>query len=116
VFDFAMRTITYFLDSSLVIILILGFFLPLLLFALIILLTLSADKDRNASLIHKTLSIFDEMLVFEGFEAFLTTFSLFLIGGGTTGKVVGGVATEDRVAVGARGVVPFYWFVDVTSQ
>ena len=66
-FDFAMGTITCFLDGPLVIILILGFFLPLLLFALIILSTSSADKDRNASLIHKTSSMFDEMLVFEAY-------------------------------------------------
>ena len=44
-------------------------------------------------------------MTFECFEAFLTMFSLFLIGGGTTGKVVGGVATEDRVAISVREVI-----------
>jgi len=46
-------------------------------------------------------------LIFEGFEAFLTMFSLFLIGGGTIGEVVGGVATEDGVAVSVRRVILF---------
>jgi len=35
-------------------------------------------------------------LIFEGFEAFLIMFSLFLIGGGTIGEVVGGVAVSVR--------------------
>jgi len=34
-------------------------------------------------------------------------FSLFLIGGGTIGEVVGGVATEDGVAVSVRRVILF---------
>jgi len=60
-----MGMITCFLDSLLVVILILGFFLLLPLFALIIFPTSSADKDRNASLIYKISSMFDKMLVFE---------------------------------------------------
>ena len=64
--DFAMGTITCFLDSSLVVMLILGLFFPLLLFiAFIILPTLLADKDGKAFLIHKTFLMLDKMLDFE---------------------------------------------------
>ena len=81
-FYFAIRIIICFLDGSLVIMLILGFFCLLLLFlALIIFVTLSANKVGNTFLIHKTSSTFGQMLAFkaciynflilEGFGAFL---------------------------------------------
>ena len=56
----------YFLDGPLVIMLILGFFCPLLLFfTLIIFATSLASKVENASLICKMSSTFHEMLAFE---------------------------------------------------
>ena len=64
--DFTIRIITYFLDGSLVIMLILGFFFSLLLFiAFIILSTLLADKDGKASLICKTFSMLGEIFDFK---------------------------------------------------
>jgi len=65
-FDLAIGIMTSFLDSSLVIILILGFLLPtLLFFAFNIFPTSSADKEGNASLTYKTSSMLDEIFDFE---------------------------------------------------
>ena len=91
----------------LVVILILGFFCPLLLFlALIIFPTLSADKEEKVSLICKMSSMLVEMLAFEacaydfltieGFKVlFLMFLTILLREGGTPGiGAVGGVATD----------------------
>jgi len=67
-FDLAIEIMTSFLDSSLVIILILGFLLPtLLFFAFNIFSTLSANKEGNASLTHKISSMLDEIFDFEAY-------------------------------------------------
>ena len=69
VFDFAIGIIICFLDGSLVIILILGFFcLSPLFLALIIFVTSSANKVENVSLICKTSSTFGNMLAFEAYN------------------------------------------------
>ena len=115
-FDLAIEIITSFLDGPLVIILILGFLLPTpLFFVFNIFPTLSADKEGNTSLTHKTSSMLDEIfdfeactqdfLVFKGFRAFLTTDSMFLLEGEATGKfVVGGrgTAIEGREIIGFK--------------
>ena len=93
VFDFAIGIIICFLDGFLVVILILGFFCPSLLFlALIIFATSSATKVGNASLIHKISSTFSEVLAFkacvydflmlESFGTFLLIELIFLSEGG----------------------------------
>ena len=105
---------TSFLDSPLVIILILGFLLPTpLFFAFNIFPTSSANKEGNTSLTHKTSSMLDKIvdfeacteyfLIFKGFRAFLTD-STFLLEEGATGKfVVGG----RRTAVEGREIIEF---------
>ena len=125
VFDFAIGIITCFLDSSLVIILTLGFFFPsLLFFAFIILPTLSTDKAENTSLIHKTSSMFGEIfileicaydfLTFEDFVSFLVTVLMFLVEGSIAEVVVGGgITTEDRVGVNTSRVVFSFRFAVV---
>ena len=66
VFNLAMGIIICFLNSLLVVILILGFFCPLLLFmTLIILLTSFVDNLRKVSLIQRTSSTLGEMLAFK---------------------------------------------------
>ena len=98
---------TSFLDSPLVVILILGFLLPLLLFFTFnIFPTLSADKEGNASLTCKTSSILHKMFdfeactynffIFKGFGTFLMTVSKLLFEEvGTISFVVGGGGTAD---------------------
>ena len=67
-FGLVIGIMTSFLDSPLVVILILGFLLlSLLFFAFNIFPTSFANKEGNASLTHKTSSMFDEMLVFEAY-------------------------------------------------
>ena len=93
--DFAIETITCFLNNPLVVMLILGFFfLSLPFIAFIILPTLSADKDGKTSLIRKTFSILGKMLdfetctydflVFEDFGSFLLIVLFFLLRDGAT--------------------------------
>ena len=116
----AIGTMTSFLDSSLVIILILGFLvLTLLFFAFNILPTSSADKDRKASLTHKTLSMLDKVFIFKAyaydffmvkdFGAFFLTDSMFLLDGEATDELVvrGGRTTEDCIAVVGFELVEF---------
>ena len=68
VFDLTIEIIICFLNGPLVIMLILGFFCPLLLFlTLIILVTSSANKAGNTSLIHRTSSMFGDMLAFKAY-------------------------------------------------
>ena len=113
VFDFAIGIITCFLDSFLVIMLILGFFYLLLLFlALIIFPTSLANKDGKASLICKISSMFGKILALEAcaynfltlekIRAFLVMVSTFLLrGGGTKTVRVEGTALGGRVGVGS---------------
>ena len=124
-FNFTIEIITCFLDGPLVVILTLGFFfLSLLFFAFIIFPTSSANKDGNASLIHKTSSMFDEIfileactydfLILEGFVFFLVTILTFLVEDSTADVVVGeGTAIEGRVGVDTNGVVFSFGFVVV---
>jgi len=66
VFDLAIKIMTSFLDSPLVIILILGFLLSTpLFFAFNIFPTLSADKEGNTCLTHKTSSMLGKIFDFE---------------------------------------------------
>jgi len=102
-FDLAIEIMTSFLNSPLVIILILDFLLltPLF-FAFNIFPTSSADKEGNTSLTHKISSMLDKIF---DFEAFLTTDSTFLLEGGATGKFVvggGGTAVEGREIIGFK--------------
>jgi len=92
--------------------LILGFFCSLLLFlALIIFPTSSADKNRKASLICKTSSMFGKILALEAcaydflilnrIRAFLVTVSTFLLkGNGTETVEVEGIVLGGGVGVG----------------
>ena len=65
-FDLAIGIMTSFLNGPLVVILILSFLLPTpLFFTFNIFPTLSADKEGNASLTHKTSSMLDEIFDFE---------------------------------------------------
>jgi len=65
-FGLVIGTMTSLLDSLLVVMLILGFLLLLLLFfAFNIFPTSSADKEGNASLTHRTSSMFDEIFALE---------------------------------------------------
>jgi len=67
-FDLAIEIMTSFLDSPLVVILILGFLLPtLLFFAFNIFPTSSADKEGNAFLTRKTSSMLDKIFDFEAY-------------------------------------------------
>ena len=118
---------TSFLNGPLVIILILGFLLSsLLFFTFNIFPTLSADKERNASLTHKTSSIlhktFDfeacayDFFIFEGFETFLTTVLMLLFKEvGTISFIVGKKGTADlgRDAVGFKEVGFSFEFTDL---
>ena len=118
---------TSFLDSSLVIILILGFLLLLpLFFTFNIFPTSSADKEGNASLTHKISSILHEMFnfeactydffVFKGFGTFLTTVLMLLFKEvDTIGFVVGEEGTTDlgRDVVGFEEVGFSFEFTDL---
>ena len=110
-FNFAIGIIC-FLDSLLVVILILGFFCSLLLFlALIIFTTSSATKVENTSLIHKTSSVFSKMLAFkayaydflmlESFRAFLLIESNLLSEKG----IANDNSTADKVETDDKGFV-----------
>ena len=105
VFNLAMGIIICFLNSPLVVILILGFFCPLLLFmTLIILLISSVDNLRKVSLIQRTLSTLREMLAFKTYtynflilactEVFLLTTFLGLL---TKNKGRGDILGENVV-------------------
>ena len=99
---------TSFLNSPLVIILILGFLIPaLLFFAFNIFPTSSANKNGKASLTCKISLMLDEIFDFkaciydffiiEGYKAFFLTDSMFLLDEGATGRfVVGGGGCQDR--------------------
>ena len=66
VFILFMRTMIYFLDSLLVIILILGFLLPMLLVVIFMTLTtLFANKVGKAFLIQRTSLTYEDELIFE---------------------------------------------------
>ena len=118
---------TSFLDSPLIIILILGFLLPLpLFFTFNIFPTSSADKERNASLTCKTSSILHEtfnfeaytydFFIFEGFGMFLMTVSMLLFKEvGTIGFVMRGGGTTDlgRDVVGFEKVGFSFEFADL---
>ena len=68
VFDLAIGIMTSFLDGPLVVILILSFLLPtLLFFAFNIFPTLSTDKEGNASLTRKISSMLDEIFDFKAY-------------------------------------------------
>ena len=106
-FVFAIEIMISFLNSSLVIILILGFLLPSpLFFTFNIFPTSLAEKEGNASLTHKTSSILHEMFdfkaytynffIFEGFGTFLMTVSTLLFKEvGTISFIVGGGGTAN---------------------